>query len=158
MPYTFLQQHVKSHQQDGVDDPTTLPLPIYINQSCDHSANRAHQCTHCPEPSPPPAYPSTHAYLKFSTYILSSKLDLALRHKSQDILLLDHITQCGAWSSTIRHKVHWKAIQQALAEQVHTSATEIGNQNHAPALGNQQRTEQTRQEPQSTMSTLSSPH
>ena len=63
LPFTFNQQHVKSHQFDNEHDSAQIPLPNLLNKQCDLIAEVAYTCSTCTNPAPCPPFPTTTAYL-----------------------------------------------------------------------------------------------
>ena len=114
LPFTFVRHHIRSHQHDDVEDATTLPIPHFLNRACDAACTTAHTCSKCSPPKNPPSFPSTYAYLRFSSHNLSHHLDTTHKHYCQDISLKHHLLTREGWSSTILHLIYWDGIKSAM--------------------------------------------
>ena len=112
LQFPIRRHHVRSHQNDTNVDLSDLPFPTRVNKMCDTSCTLAHDCMTCRPPTTQPVFPSTTtAYLLINGTPYSSKIDIDLRHSSQDRQLRIYITERENWAPSTFHLVHWPTIQ-----------------------------------------------
>ena len=115
LPFHIQRNHVKSHQADDIDDITELPIPLQVNKMCDTAASIAHDCSICTPPKQLPIFPTTNAYIRLSPlHHYTSKIDIHLRHATQDAALLTYIISKENWAPHVSDLVHWHSIEIAL--------------------------------------------
>ena len=103
--------HVRSHQDDNIDDLFELPFLTRVNKRCDMSCTLAHDYESCRPPTTPPVFSSTIAYLLIDGRPHRSKIDTDLRRSFQDRQLRTYITDREEWAPTTFQLVHWPTIQ-----------------------------------------------
>ena len=114
LPFTFNQQHVKSHQFDNEHDSAQIPLPNLLNKQCDLIAEVAYTCSTCTNPAPCPPFPTTTAYLRYNSQILTEHITKKLRFVLQDNHLKSYILSKTAWSFETIDNISWQFMALAL--------------------------------------------
>ena len=84
LQFPIYRHHVRSHQDNNIDNLSELPFPTRANKMSDTSCTLAHDFKLCRPPTTPPAFPSTIAYLLIDGKPHISKIDAEFRHSCQD--------------------------------------------------------------------------
>ena len=115
LPYPIARHHVKSHQHDDIANLADLPLPARVNRLCDVSCDLAHSCSHCPQFSTEPNFPSTRAHLTIQQQHYSTRIPMSHPHTEDTLNLRNRIMTSENWDKPIFDLIHWESMHKSMA-------------------------------------------
>mmetsp|Transcript_23519 Transcript_23519/g.35719 ORF Transcript_23519/g.35719 Transcript_23519/m.35719 type:complete len:232 (-) Transcript_23519:224-919(-) len=120
LPVSINCGHVKLHQFDNIKDPEEIPILNLVNNACDISADLAHHCHQCKEPSLS-FFPSTTATVMHRTFPLHSFVQKHFLFTQHDSQIKARIQKKENWSDEHFNSIAWDYYRMALYQTTHKS-------------------------------------
>jgi hypothetical protein len=111
-PLKIIRRHVKSHQDDDVDDPLELPWPAQLNVICDRLASS--QLAACQLLTVAPMNPYCNAYLSISGKTCSGHIRKSMFDAASSPRIREYLQRKFPWDDATFDSIEWTATHSAL--------------------------------------------
>jgi hypothetical protein len=111
-PLSIRRRHVKSHQDDDVDDVLELPWPAQLNVVCDQLASR--QLATCQLHTVVPMNPHCNAYITIAKESCSSHIRKSMFDAASSPRIREYLQRKFPWDDTTFESIEWTATHAAV--------------------------------------------